>query len=253
MMRRRDCFPFLLALLAALLLTGLVPRAAQAGAPKSTPVEFNRDIRPILSNTCFVCHGPDTKLRKGELRLDLEADVFADRGGYKVIVPGKLADSELYQRITARDARERMPPAKHGKQLTLREIDLVKRWIEQGAKWQGHWAFLPPKRAPLPEVRDRSWPLGPIDYFVLARLDQEGLKPAPEADRRTLLRRLSFDLTGLPPTAQEVDAFLAESSAKPQAAWENAVERLLTSPHHGERLAQYWLDVVRYADTGGYH
>ncbi|MCI0462310.1 MAG: PSD1 and planctomycete cytochrome C domain-containing protein [Gemmataceae bacterium] len=252
-MRRRASFPFLLALLVTLPLSGLIPRAVQAGAPKSPPVEFNRDIRPILSNTCFVCHGPDTKLRKGELRLDLEADAFADRGGYQVLVPGKPADSELYQRITAKDARERMPPAKHGKQLTARQIDLLRRWIEQGAKWQGHWAFLPPRRAPLPAVRERSWPLNPIDHFVLARLDQEGLRPAPEADRRTLLRRLSFDLTGLPPTAQEVDAFLAESSAKPQAAWTNAVERLLTSPHHGERLAQYWLDVVRYADTGGYH
>jgi hypothetical protein len=249
-MRRRDCSYFLRPLLAALSLTTLTTSAARADTPKGRPVEFNRDIRPILSNACFVCHGPDTKLRKGDLRLDHEADAYADRGGYKLLVPGKPADSELYRRITSRDKRERMPPAKHGKELTTRETDLVKRWIEQGAKWQGHWAFLAPKRPTLPEVRDRSWPLNPIDYFVLARLDQEGLKPSPEADRRTLLRRLSFDLTGLPPGPAEVDAFLADRSPK---AYENAVERLLTSPHHGERLAQYWLDVVRYADTGGYH
>jgi hypothetical protein len=227
----------------------LVP-AARADAPRNAAVEFNRDIRPILSNNCFVCHGPDKNLRKGKLRLDQEADVFADRGGYKVFVPGKPEQSEAYRRITSKDAREHMPPPKHGKQLSAREVDLVKRWIEQGAKWQGHWSLLVPTRSELPTVAAKAWPLNPIDYFILARLEQEGLKPSLEADRRTLIRRLSFDLTGLPPTPAEVDAFVKDTSPK---AYERAVERLLSSPHYGERMALYWLDVVRYADTGGYH
>src|SRR5262245_48724650 len=249
-MRRRACSRSLFTLLAALPLTALAPSPAGADAPKGPPVELNRDIRPILSNHCFVCHGPDTKLRKGKLRLDVEADAFADRGGYRAFVPGKPGESEAYLRVTARDARERMPPAKHGKPLSARETDLLKRWIEQGAKWQGHWAFIPPKRPPVPAVSDKNWPLNPVDFFILARLEQENLRPSPEADRRTLLRRLSLDLTGLPPTPEEVDAFVADTSPR---AYERAVERLLNSPHYGERLAQYWLDVVRYADTGGYH
>jgi hypothetical protein len=224
--------------------------AAHADAPRNRTVEFNRDIRPILSNNCFVCHGPDQKLRKGKLRLDQEADAFADRGGYKAIVPGKPEQSEVYRRIVSTDKSERMPPPKHGKSLTAREVELVKRWIEQGAPWQGHWSLIVPRRPELPPVAAKAWPLNPIDYFILARLDQDGLKPSPVADRRTLLRRLSFDLTGLPPTPAAVDAFLSDRAPK---AYERAVERLLASPHYGERMAMYWLDVVRYADTGGYH
>jgi hypothetical protein len=240
-------------LLIAVLSAAALAPAARADPPRRTAVEFNRDVRPILSNNCFVCHGPDKNLRKGKLRLDQEADVFADRGGYKVFVPGKPEQSEAYRRITSKDAREHMPPPKHGKQLTAREVDLLKRWIEQGAKWQGHWSLIVPSRPGVPPVAAKSWPLNPVDHFILARLEEEGLKPSPEADRRTLIRRLSFDLTGLPPAPEEVDAFLAESSARPQAALERAVERLLASPHYGERMAMYWLDVVRYADTGGYH
>ncbi len=236
---------FLLAGLAALSLTTI----ARADAPKGT-VEFNRDIRPILSNTCFVCHGPAKSTRKADLRLDVEEAAFADRGGYRAFVPGKPEQSEVYRRIVTRDAKERMPPVKHSKHLTAREIDLVKRWIEQGAKWQGHWSLIAAKRPELPPVAAKAWPLNPIDYFILARLEQESFNPNPEADRRTLLRRLSFDLTGLPPAPEAVDAFVNDPAPK---AYEKAVERLLTSPHHGERLAQYWLDVVRYADTAGYH
>jgi hypothetical protein len=248
MLPRRYPRPLLVAL-ATLGAAALTP-AARADAPRSTTVEFNRDIRPILSNNCFVCHGPDKNLRKGKLRLDQEADAFADRGGYRVFVPGKPEQSEAYRRIISKDAREHMPPPKHGKQLTAREVDLIKRWIEQGAKWQGHWSLIAPTRPELPPVAAKSWPLNPIDYFILARLEQEGLKPSPGADRRTLIRRLSFDLTGLPPTPEAVDAFVKDTSPK---AYERAVERLLSSPHYGERMALYWLDVVRYADTGGYH
>jgi hypothetical protein len=236
-------------LLPLLSLAFLAP-PARADAPRSTTVEFNRDIRPILSNNCFVCHGPDKNLRKAKLRLDVEADAVADRGGYQAIVAGKPEQSELYRRITSKDKRQRMPPLKHGKHLTAREVDLVKHWIEQGAKWQGHWSLISPSRPALPAVAAKSWLLNPVDHFILARLEQEGLKPSPEADRRTLLRRLSFDLTGLPPTPEAVEAFVADSSPK---AYALAVERMLASPHYGERMALYWLDVVRYADTAGYH
>jgi mono/diheme cytochrome c family protein len=236
--------------LAALGIFGATARPAHGQQAKTPPVEFNRDIRPILSNNCFTCHGPDKDLRKAKLRLDVEEVALADRGGYRVIVPGKPDDSELIHRITAKDRTERMPPPKTNKQLSAREIDLLRRWIEQGAKWQGHWSLITPKRSALPQVADRKWPVNAVDHFILARLEQEGLRPSPETDRRTLIRRLSFDLRGLPPTPEEVDAFLADSSPK---AYELLVERLLASPHYGERLAQYWLDVVRYADTGGYH
>jgi hypothetical protein len=225
-----------------------VPAFGQAQPPAK--VEFNHDIRPILSNTCFACHGPDNNRRKADLRLDREADVLAERDGHRVIVPGKPAASELYRRITSADPAERMPPRKLKKDLTPQQIDLVRRWIEQGAKYQPHWSLLAARRAEPPAVKNASWPRNPIDRFILARLEKEGLAPSAEADRRTLVRRLSLDLRGLPPTPAEVDAFLKDSS--PQA-YGNLVDRLLASPHHGERLAVYWLDVVRYGDTGGYH
>jgi hypothetical protein len=222
--------------------------AAEAALPQV--VEFNRDIRPILADNCYACHGPDKNQRKAELRLDKEEGAFARRDGYPAITPGKLDKSELYQRITNEDVTQRMPPRKFGKQLAPRQIALIGRWIEQGANWQKHWSLIAPKRQPLPAVVNSSWPGNAIDRFVLARLEQEGLKPSPEADRRTLIRRLSFDLTGLPPAPEEVDAFLADSSPE---AYEKAVDRLLASKHYGERMALYWLDLVRYGDTGGYH
>jgi hypothetical protein len=224
--------------------------AARAEIPLPRVIEFNRDIRPILSNNCFACHGPDQNKRKADLRLDTEQGALADLGGYHAVVRGKPVESELYRKITADDPAERMPPKKFGKTLSKRQIALLKRWIEQGARWQKHWSLIAPKRPPLPEVRARDWPYKAIDRFILAPLDQEGLEPSPEADRRTLLRRLSFDLIGLPPTPEEMDAFLADSSP---AAYEKVVDRLLASPHFGERMAVFWLDLVRYGDTGGYH
>jgi hypothetical protein len=236
---------------AAALVAGLLrPEPACAGDTLPETVEFNRDIRPILSNHCFTCHGPDTKNRKAKLRLDVEKSVYEDRGGYRVIAAGKVVDSELIQRITAKDVKERMPPAKLGKDLTVRQIELLKRWVEQGGKYQGHWSLIAAKRPALPKVANNAPVINAIDHFIVARLQQEELTLSPEADRRTLLRRLSFDLTGLPPTPEAVDAFLGDNSPN---AYEKVVDRLLGSPHFGERLAMYWLDLVRYADTGGYH
>src|SRR3989454_10801629 len=216
--------------------------------PPEKPVDFNRDIRPILSDNCFTCHGPEEDSRQGNLQLDGKENVFADRGGYRIISPGNSAASRLYQRISSKE--KRMPPASSGRSLTAKQIELIREWIDQGAKWQTHWSFDPPKRPAIPEVKDKTWPRNPIDYFVLARLEAEGLKPSPEADKATLLRRASFDLTGLPPTPAEVDSFIADHSPD---AYEKRVDQLLKSPHYGERMAMPWLDLARYADTHGFH
>jgi hypothetical protein len=221
-----------------------------AGRAEST-LEFNRDIRPILSNNCFLCHGPDKTHRKANLRLDVENDVYGDRGeGVRVLVPGKPLESDLYVRMVTHDADKKMPPAKAKKTVTAKELATVKRWIEEGAKYQKHWSLMPPVRIEPPAVKNQAWIRDPIDRFILARLEKEGIAPSPEADRRTLLRRLSFDLLGLPPTSEEVDAFIADRSPD---AYQKVVKRLLASPHFGERMAVYWLDLVRFADTGGYH
>lgn len=206
-------------------------------------VRFDRDIRPILSSRCFACHGPDEAAREAGLRLDEREHALADRGGYAAIVAGSPASSELVARVL--DADDPMPPADSGLELSEDERALLVRWIEEGANWAEHWAYRPPTR-PTPPRAD----LAPIDAFLEARLEREGLEPAPEADRITLLRRLSFDLLGLPPTPEEVDAFLADDTDQAYAA---QVERLLASPHFGERMAQHWLDLVRYGDSGGYH
>ena len=248
---RRCAWPCLLVV--AVIVIGLVASAAgcaRGDGPPESPVEFNRDIRPILSNNCFACHGPDEGQRQANLRLDTEDGAFADLGGYRVIVPGKPEESELFLRISHESPSKRMPPQKLGKTLTKEQIELVRRWIAQGAKWQKHWSLLAPKRPPVPVVKAADWPLNAVDHFILARLEQERLTPAPEADRRTLIRRLSFDLIGLPPTPAEVDAFLADPAPD---AYERLVDRLLASPHYGERMALFWLDLVRYGDTGGYH
>jgi hypothetical protein len=217
---------------------------------KQTPaVDFNRDIRPILSDKCFRCHGPDGGQRKGDLRLDQRDAAIADRQGYAAIVPGKPDESELYFRITAEDADTRMPPRSSGKTLKTQEVDLVKRWIEQGADYKPHWAFIPPRSQRLPTVQHREWVGNPIDAFVLAELERRGLKPSPEASKEILLRRVTLDLTGLPPTRQELEAFLADSSSD---AYEKVVDRLLRSPRYGERMALDWLDAARYADTHGF-
>ena len=218
-------------------------------APEAA-VQFNRDIRPILSEHCYACHGPDERKRLSKLRLDVEASAKSDLGGHSAIVPGEPAASELIRRVTSDDTARRMPPAYSGApKLSRREIGLLTEWIKLGARWQKHWAFIPPTQPEPPQISDRSWPKNPIDFFVMARLDAEGLKPAIEADKRVLIRRVSFDLSGLPPTPAEVEAFVRDASA---AAYEKVVDRLLASPHYGERMAMRWLDAARYADTNGY-
>ena len=218
--------------------------AQQATAP---PLSFNRDILPILSNNCFACHGPDEKQRKTRFHFDTREGAFAKAG---VIVPGNAAGSILIERITHQDPLRRMPPPESGHTLSSPQIELVRRWIDEGAKWDAHWAYVPPKRPELPAVSDAQWVRNPIDRFILARLEREKLTPSPEADRTTLLRRVTYDLTGLPPTPAEIDAFLADGSPD---AYEKRVDALLQSPHYGERLAMPWLDAARYADTHGYH
>jgi hypothetical protein len=223
-----------------------------AGAPGPPDVDFSRQILPILSDHCFTCHGPDEHKRKAKFRLDTKDGAFAKlRDGGRAIVPGKPAESELVRRITSGDADEQMPPPERGKPLTAAEIDLLKRWVEAGAPWTQHWAFVPPRRPAMPAaVSDLSWTRAPIDYFILTRLEREGLQPTSEADKATLIRRVTFDLTGLPPTLAELDAFLADES--PQA-YERVVARLLDSPRYGEHMARFWLDAARYGDTHGLH
>jgi len=228
---------FALLALLVLILTGPA-RAADAPAP----VRFSRDILPILSANCFQCHGPDEKARKAKLRLDTSA------GALTVVTPGKSADSELIRRINA-DDDDVMPPAKTRRKLSAAQKQLLARWVDEGAAWGKHWAYETPVRPALPTVQNKSWPRNPVDAFVLARLEREGLKPSPEAARETLIRRVTFDLTGLPPTVQEVDDFLADQSAD---AYEKVVDRLLASPRYGECMASDWLDAARYADTNGY-
>ena len=214
-------------------------------------ISYDRDIRPILSDNCFACHGLDAKQRKAKLRLDTRAGALAElKSGEHAIVPGKIDDSVLLERITAEDRSLRMPPKKTGKQLTATQIDLLRRWIAEGAPYALHWAFVPPSRPALPKVKNAAWPRNPIDDFVLARLERAGLQPTAEADRTTLLRRVTLDLTGLPPTPAEVDAFLADKSPN---AYEKVVDRLLQSPRYGEHMARFWLDAARYGDTHGLH
>lgn len=238
----------------ARLLACLALLASSTGSHATTAfageIEFNRDIRPILADKCFRCHGPDSGARQADLRLDREADAKADREGNPAIVPRQAAKSELVRRITHEDESERMPPAEAGKPLSAAEINLLGRWIDEGALWSPAWAYVPPDRVATPAVRDASWPANWIDCFIQARLESEQLSPSSDADLVTLVRRLYIDVTGLPPTPSDVEAFRADQS--PQA-YEKLVDRLLASPHYGERMAAYWLDLVRYADTVGYH
>ncbi len=226
--------------------------AAAAKPPATKPIEFNRDIRQILSDNCFACHGPDDNKRKAKLRFDLKEDAFKPaKSGELAIVPGHPEKSELIHRLTAKDEDDRMPPAKSGKKpLSAAQVDLLTRWIKEGAAWQEHWAFQKPQRPAVPVVKEKKWPKNPIDNFVAARLEKEKLKPSPEADKTTLIRRASLDTTGLPPTPAEVDAFLADKSA---TAYDKVVDRLLASPSFGEHEARYWLDGARYADSHGFH
>ena len=242
---RRSCWRIELHLAVAMTAAGIgVASAAE-------PVTFNRDIRPILSDKCFACHGPDKAQRKTELRFDNEEGAFIDlKSGGKAVVRGDVEKSVLFQRLTSEDDVLRMPPGYLGQdRLSDEEIDLIRRWIEQGAKWEKHWAFIAPRRETSPAVSNPDWAQVGFDKFVVARLEKEGLKPTAEADRRALIRRVSLDITGVPPTPAEVEDFVNDTSPK---AYEKVVDRLLVSPRYGERMAIRWLDAARYADTNGY-
>ena len=212
-------------------------------------VQFNRDIRPLLSDKCFYCHGPDKNHREADRRLDLREEALKEHEGIRAIVPGKPEASELVTRIFAADPDDVMPPPKAHKDITPAQKDLLKRWIAEGAEYQPHWAYVPLAR----EIPSLKPGVNPIDAFIQARLAEKGTAPSAEADPATLCRRLLLDLTGLPPTPEEVDAFTRETIRNPQSAIRNLADRLLASPHFGERMASPWLDIVRYADTVGYH
>lgn len=225
-------------------------RLPAARATADEPLQFGRDIQPILADHCFTCHGPDNDKRESGLRLDtLAGATAAAESGARAIVPGKPDDSELVRRITSTDPDVRMPPPSTGKTLKPDQIDRLRRWIAGGASFQQHWAFVPPSRPALPTVSNETWCRTPVDRFVLARLDRERLAPSPAADSIALLRRLYLDLIGLPPSIQQVDAFLADRSPD---AYAHVVEDLLKSPHYGERWGRHWLDVARYADSDGF-
>ena len=225
----------------------LVAGSSHAAEPVRPAVDFGRDILPILSDKCFQCHGPDAGARKADLRLDLETGLL--RPDDPLVVPGRSAESELIVRILSDDDLERMPPPESNLTLSADQVDLIRRWVDGGAHWAKHWAFVSPTRPEPPQLAGDEWAINPIDRFVLARLSQEGLKPSPEADRATWLRRATLDLTGLPPTVEAIDAFEADRDS---SAFERVVDRLLATPQHAERLATDWLDLARYADTHGY-
>ena len=232
----------------SVLLVGRTLPALEPVAARGS-VEFNRDIRPILSDNCFTCHGPDEGQRQADLRFDTRDGLLGKGGDSRVVTPGDPAKSRLYQRISAEDESVRMPPAWTGKALTAKQIELIRDWIQQGAPWATHWAFVPPVRPVLPRVTNQTWVRNEIDHFVLARLEREGLEPSPPAEKTALIRRATLDLTGLPPTPEEIDAFLSDRSPH---AYEKVVDRLLASPGYGERMAVDWLNAARYADTNGY-
>ena len=209
-----------------------------------TEIDYSLHIKPILSDRCFKCHGPDAAQRRADLRLDQEKEVLG-----RVITAGEVQESELFRRITATNLDERMPPITDTLSLTAAEIELIRHWIDQGAPWSDHWSFRPPRDFPVPEVDNDRWSRNPIDRFVLSRLPGEGLHPSPEASREQLLRRVTFDLTGLPPSLNELDTVLEDPTGH---GYEQAVERLLQSPRFGERMASIWLDIARYSDTYGY-
>ena len=223
-------------------------------------VQFNRDIRPIIAENCFHCHGPDPGTRKAGLRLDTEAGFFAARIDKKgkeeppTIIKGKPDQSTLYQRMLSTDEDEIMPPPETHKKLKPAEIALVRRWIEQGAPWQPHWSLVAPQKAPPPKTSDEGWAKNPIDQFVRAKLDAAGLKPAPEADAATLIRRVSLDVTGLPPSPALLTKHLPKDGSRLNDAQLSAlIDELMALPAYGEHRARYWLDAARYADSHGLH
>ena len=244
-------------LAAVLLIAGILGFVAWSnwGAGKSAPdrISYNFHVRPILSDKCFACHGPDQNKLEAGLRLDLAKNAYAplpENPGAFAIVPGKPDSSELMKRITSKDPEYQMPPPdSHLSLLTEHEIEIIRKWIEQGAVYEKHWAFIPPKKAALPKVKDKAWINNEIDHFTLAKMAEKGLEPNETASPEYLLKRISVDLTGLLPTEAEMDEFAADA---PENAYEKAVDRLLASPHYGEKMALYWLDVARYSDSYGY-
>ena len=251
--------PTIGALALALVVFSLSPCLGADSQPErkdaaATEIDFNRDIRPILSDKCFFCHGPDAKNQKSEFRLDTAEHAFADLGGYAGIVPGKPGESELHHRIRTADADDLMPPADSNRTLSEHEKDLLDAWIEQGAQYDRHWAFKRVERPPLPALSkaNAARVKNPIDRFVFARLEAEGLSPSPEADMETLLRRASLTLTGLPPAPAAIDAALAGAGNDPQSAYDRFVDDLLGTTGYAERQALRWLDAARFADTDGY-
>ena len=231
----------------------LVPASvlpAESAVSPEPAVDFQEDVRPILADMCFACHGPDGATRQAGLRLDTRDGAFADRGGYQVIVPGKASESRLYQRMSHPQEMARMPPVAAERHPSPQQIETIRRWIDQGAEWRSHWAYETPVWPTPPAVDGTQSLVNEIDSFVLARLENEGLGFSPEADKRTLLRRLSLDLTGLPPDPADVARFIDDESPR---AYEEQVDRLLNSPHYGERMAMQWMDLARYADTHGFH
>jgi mono/diheme cytochrome c family protein len=221
----------------------LVPHAT------AQQVDFSRRVLPILATHCFTCHGPDAAKLKADLRLDRRESVVAERDGQPAVAPGKPDASSLIARVTAEDKAGRMPPPKAGARLSSAQVQILRDWIAQGAKYTEHWAFVTPKRPMLPEAKDRSWARTPVDLFIQQALEQNRLGPARQASRVALIRRVTLDLTGLPPTPEEIDAFVGDQSVD---AWERLVARLMESPHYGERWGRHWLDVARYADSGGF-
>lgn len=249
-MRQLTTLVYSTALVGTVLFLGNAGAKTQA-SKQTSPLEYNRDIRPILSENCFACHGADSASRKASLRLDRFEDAVLPRKDAKpAIVPGKPDGSEVVSRIFEKNEDDIMPPAKSHKVLKPEQKEILKRWIAEGARYQAHWSLIAPIRAPMPQVKDKHWVRNPIDSFVLARLEKEGLKPAPEADKRTLARRVALDLTGLPPTPEQVEAFVKDKS---KDAYEKLVDQLLASPHWGEHRGRYWLDGARYADSNGIH
>jgi hypothetical protein len=235
-------------LIVAMTLLASSTSTAQAAGEK---LDFNRDVRRILSDKCFACHGPDEAARQAGLRLDVrDSALKPSDSGAVAIIPEKPDESALVKRIFSTDPDEVMPPKDSNRQLSAADKEILKRWIAEGANYEGHWAFAAPKRPPVPVTKNQQWSKNDIDRFILARLESEGLKPSPEASRETLIRRVTFDLTGLPPKLQDIDAFLADQSPD---AYLKVVDRLLASPQFGERMGLDWLDAARYADTHGYH
>lgn len=251
---RKVCYTLsaIAAIVSVLLACNSNDSSVNATAALPDTVSYNFDIRPILSDKCFACHGPDANKRKADLRLDIAANAYSalkENPTAHALVPGKPELSEVYFLISSKDSAVQMPPPASNLKLTQREIGLIEKWIKQGAKYEKHWAFVPPKKVPLPKVKLEKWPRNEIDYFVLSMQEKKGLAPNEEADKERLLKRVSVDLIGLPPTIEMMDAFNADTSA---TAYEKAVDKLLQNPAYGEKMSLHWLDLARYADSHGY-